>query len=180
MDSQTQNNSSAPRCAWCNNELTPGEATKNGRIAQSLCPACAEHFVFQMGVPLQKYLDSLPAPIFVVTGNTEVQAANTLGLQLLNKESQDVLRKLSGIVFECAYARLPEGCGSTVHCSGCAIRRSVYETYETGESRINVPATLACDPNNPSQDVVMMISTEKMGDVVLLRIDKICAPAGAC
>ena len=83
-------------------------------------------------------------------------------------------------MFECAYARLPEGCGGTVHCSGCAIRRSVYETYETGESRNNIPATLRCDLNNPSHDVIMHISTEKMGNVVLLRIDKVCPSAAAC
>ena len=133
-----------------------------------------------MGVPLQNFLDSLPAPIFVVNDNVEVQAANTLGLKLLNKESRDVVKKLGGVVFECAYARMPEGCGGTVHCSGCAIRRSVYETAETGESRINIPATLRCDLSNPSHDLAMFISTEKMGDGVLLRIDKVCAPAGAC
>jgi len=180
MDILTTKDPSAPRCAWCNNEIGPEMRTSERRIAHALCAACSEHFVFQMGVPIQKYLDSLPAPIFVVNSNAEVQAANTLGLTLLNKESRDVLKKLSGTVFECAYARLPEGCGRTVHCSGCTIRRSVYETAETGESRISVPATLRCDINDPAQDVVMLISTEKMGDVVLLRIDKVCAPAAAC
>ena len=179
MDILDQQDPSTPRCSWCNNEIGQNGTTRSNdhRIAHTLCAACAEHFVFQMGVPLQNFLDSLPAPIFVVNDNVEVQAANTLGLKLLNKESRDVVKKLGGVVFECAYARMPEGCGGTVHCSGCAIRRAVYETAETGESRINIPATLRCDP---SHDVVMLISTEKMGNVVLLRIDKVCAPTAAC
>ncbi len=181
MDILTPKEQPLPRCAWCNTELGPDDA-RNGdrRVANRLCAACSEHFVFQMGVPLQNFLDSLPAPIFVVNGNAEVQAANALGLKFVNKESRDIIKKLGGVVFECAYARLPEGCGRTVHCSGCAIRRSVFETYETGESRINVPAMLRCDPHDPSQDISMVISTERLGDVVLLRIDKVCASTGAC
>ena len=169
-------------CSWCNNEMLPNESGRSTdrRISLPLCSSCSELLLFQMGVPLQTFLDRLPAPIFVVNNDARVEAANTLGYQFLNKKPQDVVKKLSGVVFECAYARLPEGCGGTVHCSGCAIRRSVFHTYETGESRIEVPATLKYDgPDNP-RDVEMLISTEKMGEVVLLRIDKVCSLAGAC
>ena len=165
-------------CSWCSKEFTP--QTRPGqpdrRMYPPLCPACSELMVFQMGVPLQTYLDRLPAPIFVVNSNVEVQAANKLGLRLLNKESRQVLKKLGGEVFECAYARLPEGCGRTVHCSGCAIRRTVYETFESGESRIDVPATLRSGDAEHGQDIAMRISTEKMGEVVLLRIEMVGAP----
>lgn len=169
------------RCAWCNTELTPDEAAglSGRRIARPLCVNCAENFVFQMGVPLQTFLDSLPAPILVVDNNVEVQAANRLGLELLGKDHHQVLKKLGGIVFECAYARLPEGCGRTVHCSGCAIRRSVYHTYETGESLHEVPATLAYGGHDNPQRAELVISTEKMGEVVLLRVDKMAAPVKA-
>jgi hypothetical protein len=164
----------AYRCTWCNNEMDPEQGTKQGSrtIVRSICTTCLEHFVFQMGVPLQTFLDSLPAPIFVVNNDVVVQAANKEGYALLNKDSQQVLKGLGGIVFDCAYAQLPEGCGRTVHCSGCAIRRSVYHTYTTGESLIEVPATLHSGEPGKPQEIVMRISTEKMGDVVLLRVDR--------
>lgn len=172
----------ALHCSWCNNEVSPEETGRSmdRRISLPLCPSCSELMVFQMGVPLQTFIDRLPAPIFVVDNNGTVEAANSLGYRFLNKKPQDVVKKLQGVVFECAYSRLPEGCGGTIHCSGCAIRRSVHETYETGESRIEVPATLKYDGPDDPRDVEMLISTEKMGEVVLLRIDKVCEPAGSC
>ena len=142
-------------------------------IIRSICTTCLESFAFQMGVPLQTFLDSLPVPIFVVNDDVVVQAANKLGYGLLKKDSQSVLKKLGGIVFDCAYAQLPEGCGRTVHCSGCAIRRSVYQTFTTGESLVGVPATLHAGEPEKTQAIAMTISTERMGDVVLLQVEKV-------
>jgi hypothetical protein len=161
------------RCTWCNNEFPSEQAgpQTERRVTRGICPACREHFAFQMGVPLQTYLDSLPVPIFVVDQKGVVQAANKGGYALLNKRPDQVLKRLSGIVFECAYARLPEGCGRTVHCTACAIRRSVAHTYETGESLSNVPALLHCGREGGEQDIAMHLSTEMMGDVVLLQLN---------
>lgn len=165
-------------CSWCNNEINaPTPEVRNSRsIAPDVCAACKEHFVFQMGVPLQTYLESLPAPIFVIDGDGVVRSANSEGYKMLNKGPRQVEKKLSGLVFECAYARLPEGCGRTVHCSGCAIRRSIYHTIETGESLIDVPATLRFARDGEPQDIAIRISTERMGDVVLLRVDTMAMP----
>jgi len=165
-------------CSWCSKEfdISKRSGQPDRGMIPPLCAACSELMVFQMGVPLQTFIDRLPAPIFVVNDNVEVQAANTLGLKLLNKESRAVLKKLGGIVFECAYARLPEGCGKTVHCSGCAIRRAVYQTFESGKSLSDVPATIHHSGQGEPQDIALLISTEKMGDVILLKVEKASAP----
>lgn len=162
-------------CTWCNNEMSEEQGARQGSrtIVRSICTTCLESFAFQMGVPLQTFVDSLPVPIFVVNDDVVVQAANKLGYALLNKESQSVLKKLGGIVFDCAYAQLPEGCGRTIHCSGCAIRRSVYHTHTTGQSIVGLPATLHAGDPEKTQSVAMKISTEKMGDVVLLQVEKV-------
>ncbi len=142
------------------------------RIAHTLCGRCRENFVFQMGVPLQSFIDSLPAPIFVVDDDGRVKAVNRDGHALLKKGRNEVLGQLSGVVFDCAYAQLPEGCGRTVHCSGCAIRRSVFHTWETGESLIDVPATLRSERPGETAEIGLLVSTERMGDVVLLRVER--------
>lgn len=162
-------------CKWCDNEIDP-QADRR-RIAQGICTNCSEHMTFQMGVPLQTFLDSLPAPIFVINDEGVVQGANRLGYVLLNKEPNQVRNLPGGVVFECAYARLPEGCGRTVHCSGCTIRRTVFKTFETGESQIEVPATLRYGSVETPQHIAMHISTEKMGAVILLRVDRMDEPA---
>ncbi len=158
-----------PRCVWCDKELGP---QRSGRIAHALCGRCSESFVFQMGVPLQTLIDSLPAPIFVVDNNMRVKAANREGCALLKKGSEAVLEQLGGVVFECAHAQLPEGCGRTVHCSGCAIRRSVYHTWETGERLVNVPATLGSARPGEASAIALLVSTERMGDVILLEVER--------
>ncbi len=165
-------------CTWCNAEIDlPDSGRHAGRsMTEALCTECSEHFVFQMGVPLQSFLDSLPAPIFVVDDDVVVKAANNLGYELLKKGPDQIRNRLGGVVFECAYARLPEGCGRTIHCSACAIRRSVYYTFESGKSLIEVPATLKWHDRKIDQEIGMFISTEKMGNVVLLRIDRVEGP----
>jgi len=162
-------------CAWCNNEMDQerGSMREGRTMLRSICTTCLESFTFQMGVPLQTFLDRLPVPVFVVNDDVVVQAANNRGYALLNKDSQSVLKKLGGIVFDCAYAQLPEGCGKTIHCSGCAIRRSVYHTYTTGKSLIGIPATLHAAEPGKMQAVALKVSTEKMGDVVLLQVEKV-------
>lgn len=160
------------QCIWCNGSMSPNLSPDRRRITDSVCGDCSENFVFQMGVPLQAFIDSLEAPIFVIDGDSMVQAANKWGYAMLKKESSQVRNQLTGVVFECAFARLTEGCGRTVHCSGCAIRRSVYHTMETGKSLTRVPAVLNCGEPSGPEKIGMHISTEKMGNVVLLRIDE--------
>ena len=79
----------------------------------------------------------------------------------------------AGAVFECANARLPGGCGRTVHCSGCALRRTVTDTFTTGRSHLRVPAYLRRRRNEGAVTVSLLITTEKVGGVVLLRIDHV-------
>jgi hypothetical protein len=130
---------------------------------------CRDNIEFQMGVPLWQYLNALPYPIVLVDGNVRAEWANTATRQLLGKSESDIIGNLGGEVFECAYSRLPGGCGHTVHCSGCVIRHSVTHTYTTGESCSRVPAVLHCGENN---DLRLYISTYKSGERVLLQIEE--------
>ncbi len=163
------------RCSWCDNELGAGPAGRpaDRRVVPALCSRCRENFVFQMGVPLQTFLDSLPAPIFVVDDDARVKAANREGHALLRKVPDEVRDRLTGVVFDCAYAQLPEGCGRTIHCSGCAIRRSVHHTWETGERLVDVGATLRFARPDEAVEIALLVSTERMGDVVLLRVERV-------
>jgi hypothetical protein len=79
-----------------------------------------------------------------------------------------------GEVFECEYATLPEGCGNTVRCSGCVIRTTVTETFQTGQSQEKVPACLKRTPGNlgEKEKIDLLISTEKVRGFVLLRVDE--------
>jgi len=73
-----------------------------------------------------------------------------------------------GEAMECRYARLPEGCGETVHCEICSVRNTVLEVLETGESREQVPAYV----DRGAHRVPLTISAFERDGIVLLVIDE--------
>jgi len=78
-----------------------------------------------------------------------------------------------GDVFECAYSKLPKGCGKTIHCVACTLRNTITDTFNTGNNHIRTPAYLTQGTFDDNQAIKILISTEKFADVVLLRIDKV-------
>ena len=159
-------------CAMCHKEMPP-ETIEQRAITGKICTECLSRFGAHAGVPLVDFLDLLGVPILVTDSDVVVKMANKPLLALLGKELSDVKGQRGGDVFECAYARLPGGCGKTVHCSGCAIRRAVTETFTTGKTLRNVQAYLNRDMVTQFQQLGLVISTEKVWGVVLLRVDHI-------
>jgi hypothetical protein len=53
------------------------------------------------------------------------------------------------------------------------------ETYGTGKSFLRVPATLNTNTLQKPERIKLLISTEKIAELVLLRIDEIEAQNGA-
>ena len=131
-------------CAWCRKELgrVDWQAGSENVITHGICGSCRDNVLFQMGVELGVFLDSLKLPIVVVNRGGTIVTGNDQARTVLQKGLPEIEGYKGGEVFECAYARLPDGCGNTMHCSGCTIRRTVMETHGTGRSFLRVPATL--------------------------------------
>jgi len=161
-------------CAWCRKELgtVDSQAGSDNVITHSICKSCKDNVLFQMGVELGVFLDSLKLPIVVVNRRGTIVTGNDQAKKLLRKGLPEIEGYKGGEVFECAYARLPEGCGNTMHCSGCAIRRTVMRTHETGRSFLRVPTTLNQNNSEHPKETKLLISTERLADLVLLRIDE--------
>jgi PAS domain-containing protein len=162
-------------CAWCSKEMPGGEskAASKNMITHGICDNCRDNVLFQMGVELEAYLDSLDVPIVLVNQGGKVVTANNRARSMLRKDLSDIEGYRGGEVFECAYARLPEGCGNTQHCSGCTIRKTVMKTHGTGKGFRKVQATLNRNTPETPEQMNLLISTERLANVVLLRIDKI-------
>lgn len=164
-------------CAWCKSELgskaEDSDALGGYAVSHGLCDTCARHLMAQAGMPLEQYLNGLEAPVAVVGPTGLVQTANAKARAMLGKEIGQISGLPGGDVFECEYALLPEGCGNTVHCTACTIRNTVMDSFQTGVTHVHVSARLnQMTPSGP-QVVALSISTERVGDVVLLRIDQI-------
>jgi transcriptional regulator of aromatic amino acid metabolism len=164
------------RCAWCDTTLpSPDHEPGDARVTHTICDRCRDNLEFQNGVSLDRYLDGMEVPVLAVDGAGAVRYANRVACTVVGKDACDIVGHLGGDVMECAFARLPGGCGMTEHCSGCTIRRSVMSTYITGTSVLRRLAHLY---HEIAPEDVMLVTTRKVGDVVLLRIDP--APAPTC
>lgn len=153
-----------------------GDASSREGTSHGLCSECGDNMVFQGGAPLQQYIDALSVPVVILSAEASVLGSNRLAREATGVNQKPGDGCLVGEVFECAYARWPAGCGHTVHCSGCAIRKAIEETALTGVSQWKVPAVLKLTEGFPIDRIAMWITTRKMGGVVLLRIDRAVPP----
>ncbi|WP_319578496.1 hypothetical protein [uncultured Methanospirillum sp.] len=158
-------------CAFCNEELSP-DSGDDDRISHGVCTSCYNHIKASMGVDITEYLTMLDQPVVLVDQDLHILSANQEIRKVTRKDLSSVIGHLSGEVFECEYARCPGGCGNTTHCSGCVIRNSVKETYQTGRPVDKRPATIAQDVDGRPASVSLLISTVKTGDVVLLQVEE--------
>jgi len=165
-------------CAWCGKEMGRKPGPEN-EITHGACPECVKYFLLSDPAPsLPDFLQSLGMPVLLVDGDVRVRAGNPLAASLVGKDLDALEGTYGGQVVECARARLPGGCGKTVHCRACAIRNTVTDTFRTGRSHSRVPA-LADQLTADGERVVRFhVSTEKVGAAVLLRIDDVAPGEG--
>lgn len=163
-------------CAWCNQELPSTGDPDTSAISHGICPDCMDNIPFQMGVTIDHYLKSLKVPVLLMTEQATVAYANGTAQDLLGANQSELAGKAAGLAFECNLARLPEGCGNTIHCSGCTLRKAILDTFATGKDNVGVEATL----RTGRRDVHYRISTHRVGEYVTLQIENIAAsPAPA-
>ena len=163
-------------CAWCKNEL--GSSTDEAKIddepiSHGMCGDCARKALSHSAKPLRDFLDQFSLPVFLVTSEGKIVTANSAGLALLRKKPEDVDGRLGGEAFGCRYADLPGGCGQTIHCRTCTIRNAVAHTLESGKSNVKIPAYPDLHRVTGDKRIRFLISTEKLGEAVLLRIDDV-------
>ncbi len=130
-------------CSYCRKVIREEPGGSSLDVSHAMCPECAEHFErLWAGMPLGEYLDDLPVPILIVSGEGRIIDANTEMATLLGREPSDLRGLNNGEAFACVYSRLPEGCGKTVHCRECTIRSAVTKVAETGVPLERIPAYL--------------------------------------
>lgn len=161
-------------CAWCKKELSPLEDMGTEQeITHGICSICALKFTRSVSWTTREVLNIIDEPVLVVDSVGVVKAANPRGLELLGKDPGAVEEHLSGDVLECAYAKQPEGCGKTEHCKTCAIRNVLMDTLINDRSYTKVPAYQKIKTSGGERIMRFYVSTEKIGQQILLRIDDI-------
>ncbi len=150
-------------CSWCGTEVAD----------RGICLACAAKLLGDEGMSIQSIIDQFPFPVLVVDDDVKVTVLNKRGQEILGVLPEQGGRRRGGDLFGCVNSHLPGGCGRTIHCSGCALRRAVASTYRSRKPLDHVPATLKRgEPDDPSA-VALTFSTAMRGDAVLVKIDNI-------
>ncbi len=162
-------------CAWCKKELSTGPAGGGADepISHGICDDCATLLSSDPQRSAGDFLESLKEAVFLVGGGGRIVSANGAARAVAGKELTDIEDHLAGDVFECSNAELPGGCGKTQHCKACTIRNSVTETLATGKAVERVPAYQLKKGANGVQGKRYLISTERVGASVMLRIDEV-------
>lgn len=164
-------------CAWCNTDFgtKPG---LDGEITHGICPPCLDRVLNEVApAKLSDFLEGLGVPVFLMDDDVRVRAGNLMAAALLGKELDALTGVYGGEAIDCVHSREPGGCGKTVHCKTCVIRNTVTDTYRTGRSYARVPATANQEGADGLRSIRLLISTEKSGAGVLLRIDEVAAGA---
>lgn len=159
-------------CFYCGAHIRNVESRRS-IVSHGVCRNCLPRLVKDLGQPLSDFLDKLSTPILVVQKDMQVVAANSAARRLSPEPLEDLSGRLCGEVIGCGHSHEEGGCGRTVHCLSCAIRRSIAHTIETSEPCHDIPAYPDVGLLRGERQVHFRISTEKKGDFVLLKIERI-------
>jgi hypothetical protein len=166
-------------CLWCSQEMGTGgeERIRDSGLVHAVCGCCSEHFTLPPEGPLQKDIDRLPFPVFVLdfyAGSYMITSAvNMKACDWVKKGPHEVIQHLCGNAIECIYAHLPGGCGHTEICRSCAIQQAVLKTSESGEPQVNAMLILQQGERDHPTPVTLSISTMKSGRLVMLRMEQV-------
>ncbi|MCF2141591.1 MAG: hypothetical protein K9W44_16170 [Candidatus Lokiarchaeota archaeon] len=159
------------RCAWCGKIIQEDLSNPDyAQISHGICQECIYNLEYHK-IPLQDLIDSLQPPIFIINAEGKIETANKTAQIEINKPISKIEGMLGGDVIECAYATLPGGCGKTEHCTGCGIRNTVNYTFSTGKAKHDVKVYQYLQTPNGQKRVELTLNTEKVGNLVYLRID---------
>lgn len=159
-------------CAWCKREM--GEVDNPpGRpeaVTAGMCSVCQREC---LTLPMATFLENLPVPVLLVESRPRVYAANSLGRAALRRTPPQFEGRKPDDVIQCVHVGKPGACGRDVHCKSCTIRMTALESYNTGRTFRRVPAYPDVYVEPDRTKATLAVSTCRVRDLVLVRVDPI-------
>jgi hypothetical protein len=163
------------KCVQCGREVGGNDPDTSAMLSMThgLCEPCASKSLSESRESIGQFLDRLGVPVLLIESGPSVFTGNRYAREILGKALPDIENHRGGEVIECVNSKTPEGCGFNVHCKSCTIRNTVLDTFATGKSHTSVSAYPDIDTPSGVKTMRYQISTVKVGDFVMLRIDDI-------
>jgi len=159
-------------CRQCKTELTNSQYS-NYFVTDGICLKCVESILDRQDNLLTTVLNSIEAPVLLMQPDPRhVRTANKKACELFKKDLSQIEDHRGGQVFDCIHAFTEAGCGKDDNCEDCKIKNAVVETFTSGKSFDGVSAVLDIKKSNSIMPYALQVSTEKIGDLALIRIDK--------
>lgn len=162
-------------CAWCKKDMGFIEDQMHDEhvITHGICDPCARKFSLGISQSLRDFIDELEVPVVVFKNDEKALTANAMACEILHKKFPEIEDCRNGDIIGCPNAKKAGGCGKQVECASCVIRESILHTLKTGESRENIQAFPDIEMfGGEMTRKRIAISTERVGEVVMLRIDR--------
>ncbi len=160
-------------CAYCRKTISDDRRGGSCDVSHGMCASCADHYErLWNGMPLSEYLDTIDRPVIMVNGDGAIVAANQRLAELFGRDRADLRGLLEGEAFACVHSLLPEGCGKTVHCRECTVRRAVEQVAKTGEPLEKIPAYL----DTKDGRVSLRISVKARDGLVRVVVEELKPP----
>lgn len=161
-------------CSVCGKNTVPGGKAASGNVTHRICDSCAA----TVSATNSALLESIDAPVLLMQGNPrQVVTANRKALALFGKELREVESHRGGQVFDCVHSFTVAGCGQDVNCENCKIKNAIVDTFATASSHQGVSTELPIKKASGTRTYLLQVSTEKLGDLALVRVDRFDADA---
>jgi len=161
-------------CRWCDTEFSTTPEQSSGFIVTGgICISCTEKFSLSNDISTcREFVYTIDAPILVMQPEPrQVYTANKKALELFGKELSQMEGYRGGQVFDCLQSFTEAGYGKDINCEDCKIKAAIVGTFNSGDSFNGVVSPLEVKKNGKTSTYLLQISTEKTGDLALVRID---------
>jgi hypothetical protein len=142
-------------------------------VTDGICSQCIENIFNDQENLLTAFINNIDAPILLMQPDPrQVRTANKKACELFDKDLSQIEGHRGGQVFDCEHAFTEAGCGKDENCEDCKIKNSVVETFSNGKSFNGVSTVLDIKINNSFMPFTLQVSTEKIGNLALIKIDE--------
>jgi transcriptional regulator with PAS, ATPase and Fis domain len=159
-------------CSYCNKNLGDKEPLLDQAVTHGICKECYEYYKKRWNnYTLKDFLEDYACAVAVVDKEANVLALNSAAEKMFKKDLKVIKGSKVGDFVECAWAKMPGGCGLSEHCQACTIRKMLNITVSSGKPQ---PETRAYIWGGSESDKIprkkVFISTAKEGDLIRIMI----------
>lgn len=163
-------------CSQCRRVVEDDRGGGGAAAREVLCAECEAYAArLRARLPGPDQLEGFPSPVLLATADGRVVAANRAFAALTGRVPADIRGWRTGDAMACERTRLAGGCGGTMHCRECTIRRMVAEVGRTRIPRWRVPAYVVTAMGRAEVCVTIRPEGE---DLVVVMLEDLPAHAG--